>query len=200
MPAKWEKHRVRRSPDGLSPRYRKLVDAYFGEANFNKSKAIRLAGYKSEGKKYTRVFDNPAIVKEVERRHRDIRERYKVDYNRISAEMARVAFSNIYDYAKVDENKDLVFDFSQLDAVTAAAIGEVTVETYVEGRGEAAREVKRVRVKPWNKMQALDQLMRHSGLSKDKASEAIVDLAARLRQGLGRVGRGDEDGDQSEGS
>ena len=80
----------------------------------------------------------------------------------------------------------------------APAIGEVTVETYMEGKGEEAREVKRVRVKPWSKLAALDQLMRHAGLSKDKTNAALLDVAARLTAGLKRIGKDTEKGESDE--
>lgn len=192
MPGKWEKG-VRTRPRRLSLRHEKLVDSYFGEANFCKTKALRMCGY-AHAHKYTRLFDHPAIVEEIERRHRVLRERYKVDFDRVQEEIAKIAYSNIYDYATLALNGkgqptgDLIFDFSQMDAVTAAAIGEVTVEVYTEGSGESAREVKRVRVKPWNKLDALEKLMRHGGLSKDKGDAALGDLAERLRSALSRVG------------
>ncbi len=188
MPGKWEKG-VRTKRLRLSPRHRKLIDFYFGEANFFKSKAIRLAGYKSNAHDYTRVFDHPAVAEEVERRHREARERHKVTFDRVQNEIAKIAFSSIYDYATVTKDGNLIFDFSQLDAVTAAAIGEVTVESYMEGKGDEAREVKRVRVKPWSKLAALDQLMRHAGLSKDKTGAVLADVAARLGAGLKRIGK-----------
>lgn len=192
MTSKWEKT-VRTKRRRLHLRHEKLIDFYFGEANFNKSKALRLCGYAC-AHKYTRLFDHPAISEEVERRYKELRERHSVTFDRVRDEIARVAYSNIYDYASREKDAkgaftgNLIFDFSALDAVTAASIGEVTIETYEEGKGEDAREVKRVRVKPWNKLAALDQLMRHAGLSKDKTGAALADVAGRLAAGLKRIG------------
>ena len=185
----------------LSLQRERLVDFYFGAANFNKMEALRLAGY-SPKSQYHRVFDYPAIAQEIERRHRAIREKYEVDYDRVAAEIAKVAFSNVLDYGFVDqETGDFILDFRRADAAALAAIGEVTTETYVEGRGEEARAVKRVRVKPHSKMAALEALMRHAGLSKDKAVSAVADLTERLAAGLKRVGadsRESESGDAAD--
>lgn len=187
MPGKWEKG-VRTRRRRLSLRHERLVDLYFGPANFCKSKALRMCGY-AHPHKYTRLFDHPAVAEEIERRHREVRERHRVDFDRVQDEIAKIAFFSIYDVARLDEaTGDLLLDFRHLDAAAAAAIGEVTVEVYTEGSGDEAREVKRVRVKPWNKLDALDKLMRHGGLSKDKGDAALGDLAERLRAALSRVG------------
>ena len=142
-------------------------------------------------------FTNPysAEEAEIERRQRELRERHRVTFDRVRDEIARIAFSNVLDYATVGDG-ELVFKFDDIDAATAAAIGEVTVETYMEGRGDEAREVKRVRVKPWSKLAALDQLMRHAGLSKDKTNAALLDVAARLTAGLKRIGKKEEKDDE----
>ena len=192
MTSKWEKT-VRTKRRRLHLRHEKLIDFYFGEANFNKSKALRLCGYAC-AHKYTRLFDHPAISEEIERRYAELRKRHEVTFERVRDEIARVAYTNIYDYATPAKDSkgrftgDLIFDFAQLDAATAAAIGEVVVETYTEGKGDDAREVKRIRVKPWNKLVALEQLMRHAGLSKDKTGAALADVAGRLAAGLKRIG------------
>lgn len=198
--AKWEKgSRTKRRP--LSLRHEQLVDTYFGAANFNKTAALRMCGYRHP-EKYTRLFDHPAVVAEVERRHRDTKERYEVTYERTRDEIARVAFSNVFDFAQPEfDNKgkptgELLFDFSNLSAVQAAAIGEITIETYQEGKGKDAVPVKRVRVKPWNKLAALEQLMRHAGLSRDKADKALANLADRIMAGRKRVGDQDAASDK----
>lgn len=188
MTSKWEKT-ARVKKQKLSPRHNQLVNYYFGVANFNKTSALRMAGYGSPHN-YIRLFSHPRITEEVERRFRELREKYKVNYDRIIEEVAKIAFSNVLDYGMIDQKTgDILFDFKSADAATLAAIGEVTVETYTEGRGENAREVKRVRVKPWNKLTALDHLMKHTGASKDKGGEVLADLAGRLTAGLGRLGK-----------
>ena len=190
--SKWEKTaKVKKRK--LSPRHERLVNFYFGAANLNKTAALRMAGYGSPHN-YIRLFSHPQIEAEVERRFRDLREKYQVNYDRIVEEVAKIAFSNVLDYAHFDpETGDFLLNLEEADASALAAIGEVTVETYTDGRGEGAREVKRVRVKPWNKLTALEQLFRHTGASKDKGGEVLADLAGRLTAGLGRLGKKKED-------
>lgn len=191
MARPWEKLPAEKRD--ISRRHERIVDFYFGPANFSKTKALRMAGY-SMPAQYIRLFQHPDIVREIARREAINRERYDVTYEKVVGEIARVAFANIGDYAKVADDGSLVLDFSDIEPGqemrdVLAAIGEVQVETYMEGKGEDAREVKRFKVKPHNKLQALDQLMRHAGLSRDKTGEALSDLASRISQGLGQLGK-----------
>ena len=192
MPGKWEKG-VRTKRRSISLRHEQLVDLYFGIANFQKCKAMRLAGYKDpEG--YCRVFDHPDIVREVDKRHRALRKRYKVSYARTVEEIAKVAYGNVADYADVDDEGNLVLTFTGADADVMATIGEVTTETtsHMETGKDGKKHkvtVTKMKVKPYNKLSALDQLMRHAGLSKDKTSEAVTALLAdRIRGAEARLG------------
>lgn len=79
-------------------------------------------------------------------------------------ELCKLAFSNMLDYAKALDSGDLVLDFSKLTREQAAAIHELTVETYVEGGGEDAQTVKRTKFKLHNKRDALVDLGKHLGI------------------------------------
>jgi len=201
MTSAWEKT-AKSKKRKLTLRHQKLIDFYFGISNFNKSDAIRRCGYAQAGN-YTRIFDHPQIAVEVERRHAELRKKYSIDYDTVSHEMAKVAFSNVMDYMTITDEGDLIFDFNKIeDASVFAAMGEVTVETYTDGFDIVEDEdgkvhkvpcrVKRIKVKPHNKLQALDGLMRHGGLSKDKSTAAVADLAARIMSGKKRLGMEEE--------
>jgi hypothetical protein len=51
------------------------------------------------------------------------------------------------DYMRIGPDGDPVLDFANLTRDQAAALQEVTVESYMDGGGENAREVKKVRFK-----------------------------------------------------
>jgi phage terminase small subunit len=67
-----------------------------------------------------------------------------------------------------DDTGDVVAALSDLPAEHAATIQELTVETYVEGAGEFAREVKRVKVKLHDKRGPLRDLAQHHKLLTEK--------------------------------
>jgi phage terminase small subunit len=60
-----------------------------------------------------------------------------------------------------DDTTDVVEALTSLPPEHAATIQELTVETYVEGHGEDARDVKRVKVKLHGKHAPLAELRRH---------------------------------------
>ena len=78
----------------------------------------------------------------------------------------RDGFSNMLDYVKVD-GPDAFVDLSTLTRDQAAAIQEVTVEDYKDGRGENARDVRRVKVKLSDKRAALVDIGKHLGMFKE---------------------------------
>jgi hypothetical protein len=81
-------------------------------------------------------------------------------------ELSKIGFSNMLDYVKV-EGPDAFVDLSTLTRDQAAAIQEVTVEDYKDGRGENARDVRRVKVKLSDKRAALVDIGKHLGMFKE---------------------------------
>ncbi len=177
----------------LLDRQRAVIDYYFGPAHFNRAKALEMAGYALPNK-YWRFWEKPAVKAEIERRHAEIRAAYEVTYERTVSELARVAYSNVADFIEVDPvTGDFVIRLDRANAEQLRALGgEVTVEEYTDGKGENARPVKRMKFKPWNKVAALEALMRHAGLSKEKAPTIMVDLVDRINAGRARVASKEE--------
>jgi phage terminase small subunit len=94
--------------------------------------------------------------------------RTNVTQDRVIAELAKLGFANMADYMRTTSQGDPYLDLSNLSRDQSAAIAEVTVDDYVEGRGEDARSVKRVRVKLADKRAALVDIGRHLGMFRDK--------------------------------
>ena len=74
---------------------------------------------------------------------------------RVEVELGRIGFANMMDYMRVGPSGDPVLDFSKLTREQAAALTEVTVDDYVDGRGENARDVRKVKFKLGDKRAAL---------------------------------------------
>jgi phage terminase small subunit len=98
-----------------------------------------------------------------ERRHR-----LGVTQDRIVEEYAKIGFANIGDYIRPDEAGNPYLAYRELDSDQKAAISEMTIEEYVEGRGEDARAVKRTKFKLHDKKAALDSLGRYLGMFVDR--------------------------------
>jgi phage terminase small subunit len=69
---------------------------------------------------------------------------------------------------RVGPDGDPYLDFSKLTRDQAAALMEVTVEDFRDGRGEDARNVRKIRFKLADKRAALVDLGKHFGLFKEK--------------------------------
>lgn len=82
---------------------------------------------------------------------------------------------------------DPFIDLSAASKAQLDTLQEVTIETYMEGNGEGAREVKRVKIKAGDRLKAIDKLWEYTSLAKthedDKASAlvAAIDQLARAR-------------------
>lgn len=129
-------------------------------------------------------------------------ERLAVTKENIIAELAKLGFANMLDYVQPTAEGDVVVDLSALDRDKAAAVQEVVVDTYQEGRGEHSRDVKRVRFKLADKRAALVDLGKHlgmfverrhvtnefDGLTEDEIDRRISELRREL--GLDAGGEG----------
>jgi hypothetical protein len=103
-------------------------------------------------------------------------------------ELTRIARANMQDYMRVGPDGDPVLDYSKLTRDQAAALQEVTVDTHTDGRGDDAREVKRVKFKLADKLRALELLGKHHALFTERHVHELGGVAERLAAALARMG------------
>src|SRR5262249_31213517 len=125
----------------------------------------------------------------------------------VLAELARIGFANMLDYVRINGDGDPVVDLSALDRDKAAAIQEVIVDSYDEGRGDDAKTVKRVKFRLGDKQTALVSLGKHLGMFverqripteyADYTDEQLRDELARLDRELADLGVAVEGEDQT---
>lgn len=101
---------------------------------------------------------DPIINLAIEEAERRMNERYAATIETVTAELAKIAFFNIGKLLVEGANGEVYPDFSHIDAGDAAAISEMTVDTYMDGPADTPREVKRVKVKLHPKTPALQLL------------------------------------------
>lgn len=78
-------------------------------------------------------------------------------------EIKHLAFSNMGDYFKSSGGEDgepILCMPEDHERGKLAAIQEITCETYMEGKGRDAREVKRTKFKLYSKLEALEKLLK----------------------------------------
>lgn len=159
----------------LTAKQERFVEEYLIDPNATQA-AIR-AGYSKNtaaqiGNENLR---KPQIAEAISVAQATRSERTGVTADAVIQELAKIGFANMQDYMRVGSNGDPYLDFSGLTRDQAAALVEVTVEDFKDGRGEEARDVRRVKFKLADKKGALVDLGRHLGLfEKDNAQKAIT--------------------------
>ncbi len=131
--------------------------------------------------------------------------RADVNADRVLTELARLAFADIADYEEL-LRADIV-DLAGLPPGVSRAISELIVETYVEGRGDDAQAVRRLRVKLHPKQPALEALAKYLKLygverlevtdpdGKPLLTGAVDELMSRMQAIAARVAVSPADGE-----
>lgn len=81
----------------------------------------------------------------------------------VLGELAKLAFANMADYMHVGDDGQPTLNFKDLTRDQAAALVEITVEEFKDGRSDK-REVRRVKFKLADKQKSLEALGKHLGL------------------------------------
>lgn len=103
-----------------------------------------------------------------------MRDSMEVSRERILDEVASLAYSNMADFIVIQEDGTFYTDFSGLTREQLAAVQEVTIDTYTEGRGEDAQEVKRIKFKLTPKVGPLELLGKSQKLWTDVVESKAV--------------------------
>ncbi len=96
-----------------------------------------------------------------------IKENMEPTKGRILEELSALAFSNQADFVVIQEDGSAYTDLSSLTREQMAAIQEISVDTYMDGRGEDAVPVKSVKIKLAPKTAALELLGKNQRMWTD---------------------------------
>lgn len=125
---------------------------------FSKSKSIKSAQWvKPNGPK-------PHVFRAVQNGLRARTVRLGVTADAVIQELARLGFSNMMNYVQLDDDGNPRIDLEDLTPDTSAAIKKITIEEYKEGRGEDAREIKKITLELHDKKAPLIALGKHLGV------------------------------------
>lgn len=106
------------------------------------------------------LLNNPTVAARVKEMQAGLetmmQERFALTRERLAAEIGKMAYANMDDYMTVQGDGTAYVDLSNITREQAAAISEITVEEYIEGRGEDARAIKRVKLKLHPKLGAVE--------------------------------------------
>lgn len=93
-------------------------------------------------------------------------ERAVITTEQVLEELAKIGFANMLDYAKISGEGEPYISMSEVTRDQAAAIASFTVEDFKDGRGEDARDVRKVTFKLHDKRAALVDIGSHLGMFK----------------------------------
>ncbi len=138
--------------------------------DFNGTKAAERAGYskKTAGQQASRLLKNVKIQAAIQKRIGKLTTKAEVSVERILNELVKVGFANLQDYIRVTTDGDPYVDLSEMTEYQAAALQEITVEDFKDGRGDNARDVRRVKIKMLDKLSALEKLGKYLGMFLDR--------------------------------
>lgn len=155
----------------LSEKQRMFIEVYLS-SRFNASEAAKQAGYCNDiaqDDKYEKrcasrgkqICNSKHIATGIELAMQYHSLRNRLDVDEMLMELRRIAFSNMGDFFVNDGAGDpqLVMPGDH-ERDKLACISEITIDTYMEGKGPAAREVKRVKFKMHNKLDAIEKLLK----------------------------------------
>jgi phage terminase small subunit len=139
--------------------------------------AYRAAGYSTASDESTdaaasRLLSDVKVAARVEELKAAAARASTVTAARVLNELAKLAFANMADYMRAGPDGDPYLDFSKLTRDQAAALVEVTVDDFRDGRGDDARTVRRVRFKLADKRAALVDIGKHLGMFKERVEHS----------------------------
>lgn len=167
----------------LTDKQKRFVVEYLVDSNAAQA-AIRAGFSKKTAKvKGAQLLKHPEIAAAIRKRQQKIDQKLEITAERVLQEIAKLAFSNIQDFTKVDDNGKPVLDFSNVTRDQYAAVQEIR-EDATGGAGDGERKVVlRTTVKLSDKTKNLELLGRHLKLFTDKVEvTGFEELAERINR------------------
>ena len=136
---------------------------------------------------FSRLLKNAEFAARVAETHEAAATEAVMSATEVLEELSKLGRANMQDFLRITKDGDPVLDLSGLTRVQAAALVEVTTEDYLDGRGEDAREVKRIKFKLAPKTAALDLLGKHHKLFVERHQHELGGIAEQLAAAILRV-------------
>jgi phage terminase small subunit len=139
------------------------------------------AGFTDNRSNASSLRQNNAIGQRIKELQVQAAERVGVSIERVLNELAKIGFANIGDYVDVSGADGPQIDLSALPPEKLAAISEIQTETILDRSvrdDESGRtgEVRKVRLKLWDKRGALVDLGRPAPIRKESCANAYFEL------------------------
>lgn len=179
--------------DGLNNRQRRFIDEYLIDLNATQA-AIR-AGYsrKTASEQSFSLLRKPQIQHAIQLKQKELANQAGVTRQRIIAELAKVAFC---DTRKLFNDNGTLKPLTEIDDDTAGALAMVESSEFSPGDGAGQALAITRKIKLWDKLSALEKLIKHlglnaepkpeSGAATENANEGFAELRAAFDKRLGK--------------
>lgn len=172
----------------MTARKKKAIEAHL--RGMSKQDAMLEAGYSAStaATKHSDVFGDPEVVAEIQRRQNIASARTDITLEWALGELKNIAEANLGDIIEVASDGSYKINMTKLGPNLRKAMNGFTVDDMQEGRGEDGQKFRRLKVNLVDKVRAIELIIRHGGLSKEKVVlEVEGDLVERLQRGRSRV-------------
>ncbi len=148
----------------LNERQAAFVREYL--VDFNATQAAIRAGYseKTAGSQGERLLRNAEIQKAIDAGKASVCKRNEVTVDRIVQELERIAFGDLKNSVKWDGNKTVICASDELSPDVSATIASIEEDERDTPHGTH----RKVKVKHWDKLRALELLARYKGMLVDR--------------------------------
>lgn len=143
--------------------------------------------------KANRILAKPHIRSYIAYVQELMKKQLAVNQTNVLSELAKLGYANMSDFVVLQNDGTPQFDISGLTRTQAAAIQEMTIDTYLDGAGEDAKEVRSVKVKLAPKLGALEALGKHLKLFTDVIQTNEVSTGDLIRERRQRRRKEQED-------
>ena len=107
------------------------------------------------------------IIAAIDEAEQEVAKELGITQTRVLQELWKIATSNIKDYTTTDKDGDTVVDLNMISRDNAAALSELTIET-----SKGKQKIKRIRVKPYDKISAIIQVGKQLGMFKEQVEHS----------------------------
>ena len=185
----------------LSAKRRKVVDAFMKCGN--KKQALLEAGYSMSmaTTSANSVFNAPAVDAEIRRRQSLAAHRADISLDWIVQRLKQIADANLGECLDIYSDGSASINFNKLTPSLKKALNKFSVEEHKTGRGKGSGVIVKSTVGLSDQLKALELLVRHLGLSKEKLAvehSGKVSLVEQLQQGRSRAGLGGNETEEEE--
>ena len=171
----------------LTDRERRFVDAFL--ISRKQTDAYIKAGYspKSARANASRMMDKENIRAAIAAGDAVVQKRQVKTLDDLVERLSLVAFSGMERFVHIDADGQPIIDLSRCTPMDLSLLSEITTETFIEGKGDDAKTVRKTKIKLNDNLRAMEMLGKHLGLFKEGSGAPPANpLADALREIMAR--------------